>query len=235
MNLWIPSLLLDTLKIVGFQPNPYFKTAGIGRIFIDKIYFNDALIEDWESYNKDDWHYETVQEGDSIAFDTVNNSAGTDHWMRMTYSNAQGDPVKGYVYKTLVPELVSSSSTPSVSIVGSVKEPDSVISGVMNRPGLTGSSITAPLIRYSGSHIAARFFVNNSCSINRSDKMDARVMDIQGKLIRVLGEKDLHFGGIGVLATWDKRDSRNSPAPRGVYVLKISLDRWSDYAVVVAR
>jgi hypothetical protein len=88
------------------------------------------------------------------------------------------------------------------------------------------------LIRYSGSHIAARFFVNNSCSINRSDIMDARVMDIQGKLIRVLGEKDLHFGDIGVLATCDKRDSRNSPAPRGVYVLKISLDRWSDYAVV---
>jgi hypothetical protein len=57
-------------------------------------------------------------------------------------------------------------------------------------------------------------------------------MDIQGKLIRVLGEKDLQFGDIGVLATWDKRDSRNSPVPRGVYVLKISLDRWSDYAVV---
>lgn len=234
MDFLIQSPFLDTLRILGFGPNPYYRLRGTERLFIHDLNLGNALIEDWESYDKNDWIYVLAQENDQIIFDTVCNAAG-DHWIRMTYANDNNDPVRGFYYKTLDQEMTSSSELPYVRVFGAVKEPDSAVSGIIKRSESMGSGLTAPMISYTRSQIAVRFYLPDTRSINRPGKLNATVTDIQGKLIRMLGCKEINSFGNSIAINWDKRGMRNNPVPKGVYIVRLLSATKSYGSMVVVR
>jgi hypothetical protein len=234
MDFWVQSPFLDTLKILGIGPNPHYRPRGTERLFIHDLNHGNALIEDWESYDKNDWSYVLAQENGRIVFDTVCNAAG-DHWIRMTYANDNNEPVRGFYYRTLDPEMTSSSNLPYVRVFGSVKEPDSAVSGIIKRSESLGSGLTDPMVSYSGSQIAVRFYVPDTRSINRPGKLKATVTDIQGKLIRVLGCKEINLFGNSFAINWDKRGMRNNPVPKGVYIVRLLSATRSYGSMVVVR
>jgi hypothetical protein len=226
MAIPILSPFLDTLNILGFQPNPSYKPTGTNRIFLHDIHHGNTLIENWETYDKNDWQYVQVQESDRIIFDTVSNSTNGDHWIRMTYSNENDDPVKGYYYKTLDQPLVSSLAQPFVGIYCAIK-PDSAVSPVVRQPAPAGKTRAAPMIGYSGAHITVRYA--------SSHVLQAMVTDLRGRLIRVLGEKDMQRSGNGTLAVWDKRDDDGRPVPWGIYIIRPAGSLGSGCAVRVVK
>jgi hypothetical protein len=222
----ILSPFLDTLNILGFQPNPSYKPTGTNRIFLHDIHHGNTLIENWETYDKNDWHYVSVQESDRISFDTVSNSTNGDHWIRVTYSNENDEPVKGYYYKTFDQPRVSSLAQPFVGIYGAIK-PGSGISPVVQQPSPAGGTRAAPVVEYTGAHITVRFSSGNPAK--------ATVTDIRGRLVRVLDGKTLHKTGKGTVTVWDRRDFQGNPVPKGVYLIHADNLSGRNCAIITVR
>ncbi|MBN1130548.1 MAG: hypothetical protein JXA71_16265 [Chitinispirillaceae bacterium] len=223
MEFVIASPFLNTINILGFQPNPYFKTTGTGRIFIHNIFHNDTLMENWESFNRNDWHTVTMQQNDSINFDTMSNTTNGDHWIRMTYSNDDGNPVKGYVYKSLTPVWISSDENPSVSIIGAVKEPDSVIAGTLRERKLVKHGSYGLKVVHTRSNIL--FILEPSFPANQKETVLLTITDVQGKIVRTLGTTGFSCGRGRIVFIWDRRGSRGNPVPRGIYIVRLNTDR----------
>jgi hypothetical protein len=231
MECYIISPFLDTLRLFNFQPNPFFKPLKKEDIFMQNISYNGTIIEDWEAYNKNEWHYNAIQESDSIVFDTISNNTNSDHWMHLNFSNTNGNPFKGYLYKTLTSEYIDSSPNPFLSILCSIKEPISIINPILRQPNLESATLRTPLVRYLGAYLSVEF----PNRYKKTNTVTITIFNIQGKKIRALCNEDIHFIGNRIVANWNRKDINGNPVQSGLFILRLLSQQESDHTTLIIK
>lgn len=220
------SPFLDTFRVLSFQPNPLCKIPQHPNILIGAMTADWTQVADWESYNKNDWHYEQVQQSDILHFDTL--SIESSRKLKITYSNNSGQAVKSYIYRNLDSIIVINN--PSIRLSASFVSPEnSAINN--NRREHAGNSTLSPLrIRYSGSHILISMPRSTfSLTGGNIDRIHFNVTDLQGRIIRTVESIPFEMNSQRITAVWDECNAAGTRVPAGTYLISMGLK----YAVAI--
>jgi hypothetical protein len=217
----IYSPFLDTFRVLSFQPNPLCKIPQHPNILIGAMTADWTQVADWESYNKNDWHYEQVQQSDIFHFDTL--TIDYSRKLKITYSNISGQAVKSYIYRNLDSIIVINN--PAIRLSASFVSTEN--SAINNRRGHAWNSTLSPLqIKYSSSYILISILRPAfSLTGGNIERMHFNVTDLQGRIIRTVESIPVESNSQWITAVWDECNAAGNRVPAGTYLISMGLKR----------